>query len=79
MRYVLVLTMPSNNVYVVSTKDKDLILIPVERGKENVLKGVMSFDSFEDAEKWRTETAKLNEQGAKLMDMTKPMPVSELN
>ncbi len=78
-KWVLVLTLPSGNLYVLGPKDDGLALFPVTRGQPNLLKGVFGFDTESEARTWMAQTAALSEKGARLLETVQPMLSEAIN
>lgn len=76
--WILVLTMPSGNRYVLGERAKCLAMFPVSNEEPTPLKGVFSFDSEADAQAWISDTAKMSEQGAMLMKRVAPFQAERM-
>lgn len=70
--------MKSGSVWGLGEREGSLALFPLEHGKYTILKGVFGFDSEFEALHWIEETAKLSEQGARLVERVKPHLADEL-
>ena len=82
MKWIIVLTMPSGSRWCLAPDPKGSIdsiaLFPIAAFQPTALKGVWGFETEAKAKEWIDETAKMSEQGAKLMAQCQPFLADSL-
>lgn len=83
MIWVLILTMPSGSRWVLAPNPKNngegsIALFPISEEVDTRVNGAFGFKTEEDAKAWMQETAKLSQQGAKLMESVQPILVTSM-